>query len=244
MGIKYSTGDVIAFIDDDAIADEEWLSAIMAEYSNETVVGVGGSIIEKGREVLTKKNHEYNGINENGEIYHNVRIKNMKELPNLSKGLVTFFMGGNMSFRRKILLKVGGVDRHFSGNCYREESDLCLSVKKHGKLIFQPHALIFHFSSPRGGNQEIIKNESCKFIFWDMRNTSILFFKHLKFLNSIYKSVSRLKTFVMKTLKNKILVESRPNLEISSRLKSLLAILLGFVQGIAMGIGYKLNLIN
>ncbi|MHA1380729.1 MAG: glycosyltransferase family 2 protein [Candidatus Helarchaeota archaeon] len=244
LGIKYATGEIIAFIDDDAIANEDWLEIITAEYTNDKIVGVGGSIIECGRKILTKNNYNRNILNERGFICHNVRVQNIKELSYLSRGFVDFFMGGNMSFRRIALARVGGFDHYIMGNGYREESDLCLSIKRCGKLIFQPEAKVFHFSSKRGGNQEIIKNDLCKFIFWDIRNTVIFYLKHLNFLDSIYKSVFQLKNFMNNSLHNEILIKSRPNMESSSKFKLFTSLFLGFIQGLAIGIGHKLRIIK
>ena len=118
------------------------------------------------------------------------------------------------------------------------------NVKKYGELIFQPKAKVLHFSSNFGGNHEIIKGDSCKFIYWNLRNTLIFYFKHLKFIDSFYKSVFRLKNLLIGSFNHKILVKSRPKMKISSRLKLFLSLFLGFIQGFAMGIGYKLGLVK
>lgn len=41
-GIAHSTGEIVAFLDDDAAADPGWLDALLAHYEVATVVGVGG----------------------------------------------------------------------------------------------------------------------------------------------------------------------------------------------------------
>jgi GT2 family glycosyltransferase len=44
-GLSEATGDIIAFLDDDAIADAGWLDALTAGFADETVGGVGGRVL-------------------------------------------------------------------------------------------------------------------------------------------------------------------------------------------------------
>lgn len=43
-GVRASSGDVVAFLDDDALADADWLERLAEGYTDPKVVGVGGSI--------------------------------------------------------------------------------------------------------------------------------------------------------------------------------------------------------
>ncbi|MFQ3319873.1 MAG: glycosyltransferase involved in cell wall biosynthesis, partial [Natronomonas sp.] len=42
--LEYATGDVIAFIDDDAVADEEWIEELVAAYEEQDALAVGGQM--------------------------------------------------------------------------------------------------------------------------------------------------------------------------------------------------------
>jgi cellulose synthase/poly-beta-1,6-N-acetylglucosamine synthase-like glycosyltransferase len=42
VGVRATSGDIVAFIDDDAEADTNWLSAMVPNFENPTVFGVGG----------------------------------------------------------------------------------------------------------------------------------------------------------------------------------------------------------
>jgi glycosyltransferase involved in cell wall biosynthesis len=44
-GVSYASGDVVAFLDDDAVASPQWLESFAAAYSDPDVVGVGGRTI-------------------------------------------------------------------------------------------------------------------------------------------------------------------------------------------------------
>ena len=42
IGIAHSTGDIVAFLDDDAVPAQGWLAALAAPYDDEKVIGTGG----------------------------------------------------------------------------------------------------------------------------------------------------------------------------------------------------------
>jgi len=44
LGLAASTGDIVCFIDDDALAQPGWMLAIIDGYKDETVGGVGGPV--------------------------------------------------------------------------------------------------------------------------------------------------------------------------------------------------------
>ena len=44
-GVAVATGDVVAFLDDDATAERDWLAHLAAPYSDPDVLGVGGEIL-------------------------------------------------------------------------------------------------------------------------------------------------------------------------------------------------------
>src|SRR5690606_39868092 len=43
-GLLAATGEIVAFLDDDAIADAGWLAAIIEEFASPFTMGVGGPI--------------------------------------------------------------------------------------------------------------------------------------------------------------------------------------------------------
>ncbi|HEY49370.1 MAG TPA: glycosyltransferase family 2 protein [Dehalococcoidia bacterium] len=61
-GVRNATGDIIAFIDDDCIADENWLKYIEIPFIRDPNVGVVGgdlSYLEKGESILEKFHKRY-----------------------------------------------------------------------------------------------------------------------------------------------------------------------------------------
>ena len=96
-GLALSTGQIVAFLDDDAIAGEAWLEGLAAGYSADNVLGVGGFIgplWESERPGWFPEEFDwilgctYRGMAEGSAV------RNM--------------IGANMSFRRDVLSAVGG----------------------------------------------------------------------------------------------------------------------------------------
>ena len=97
-GIEAASGDIVAFLDDDAVAEPEWLCQLTAPYSSERVIGVGGLVVPKWAvtppawfpdEFGWVVGCSYRGLPE--EL---IAVRNP--------------IGANMSFRRQPLLDAGG----------------------------------------------------------------------------------------------------------------------------------------
>jgi len=50
MGIRHCTGEIIAFMDDDAAADRNWLAHLVKHYRDERVIATGGRLISAWEE--------------------------------------------------------------------------------------------------------------------------------------------------------------------------------------------------
>jgi glucosyl-dolichyl phosphate glucuronosyltransferase len=48
-GVAVATGDVLAFLDDDAAAEPAWVESLLAAYADPDVIGVGGWVVRPGR---------------------------------------------------------------------------------------------------------------------------------------------------------------------------------------------------
>ncbi|WP_248959281.1 glycosyltransferase family 2 protein [Sphaerisporangium perillae] len=150
-GVATATGDVVAFLDDDAIADAGWLAAFEEAMSaapdgTAGVVGVGG---------LTKP------LWDNGdrprwfpEEFDWTIGCTYRGLPAERKPIRNV-MGGNAAFRREVVGEVGGfhsgIGRSVQGRKSRplgcEETEFCirLSQRRPGSIMmFEPQAIIGH----------------------------------------------------------------------------------------------------
>ena len=140
-GVTAASGSVVAFLDDDAIAEAGWLERIRAGYADRDVIAVGGSIKplwERGRP---------RGFPPEFDWVVGCTYRGMPEIPTEVRNLI----GANMSFRRSVILGVGGfqpgLGRIGSKPLGCEETDLCIRATRavpHGKILYDPAAKIVH----------------------------------------------------------------------------------------------------
>jgi len=140
-GVAGSSGDVVAFLDDDAVADPDWLAELTAQYVDPRVLGVGGYVEpdwEEGRPSWFPPEFDWVvGCSHPG-------------LP-VQGGPVRNFIGANMSFRRVTLTDVGGFRNDLGRVGTRpvgcEETELCIRASARfpdGVLRYQPTARVRH----------------------------------------------------------------------------------------------------
>ncbi len=230
-GIKAASGDIVAFLDDDGFAHKNWLKNLIKNYKNKKILGVGGPVIEIGRYIKTnKKPIKKLAYIQNGKIITNYRINKLKQINNLPKKFVPFLQGGNMSFRKKTLLKIRGGDINFTGNCYREETDISFRITKRGKLLFEPSAVTYHNTAKKGGFREVINFELDKFLYYMFRNTTYFFFKHFNFKKA-YKFTKKSVKRQIKLIKNNKTGLTRDYLQIINKNSAIKSTLFGTING-------------
>ncbi len=140
LGAERATGDVYAFIDDDAVADPEWLTHIADAYEREDALAVGGRLTAKWPDSEPKYLPP--------EFYWLVGVthRGFRE----DEGPVRNTFGANITFRADVFDELGGYDTDFGKdhghNLQGEETELCARLsKKHGEcLYYVPDAVVHH----------------------------------------------------------------------------------------------------
>lgn len=142
-GIREARGEVVAFLDDDCLVQPGWMRSLLRHYANPKVGGVGGMGLAPGKE--PGREGTVGGISHLGTPIGSFNI--------LTPGPVEVehLRGYNMSFRREILLRLGGFDPRYNGSNLREDTDMCVRVRRAGyKLIYDPNTLVIHLYAPKG----------------------------------------------------------------------------------------------
>lgn len=156
IGIKAAAGDIVAFIDDDAIPDKLWLDDLVSVYEKDSSIGgVGGKIYDGCR--LGVFQVEYATINKFG--IPNTDYKLPQDFNDSNGDNFNIMVGCNCSFRKKALLDVGGFDEYYE--YFHDESDVAVRVIRKGyKIIHHTRAIVHHSfaASDLRDNNRIVKN--------------------------------------------------------------------------------------
>jgi glycosyltransferase involved in cell wall biosynthesis len=138
-GITLASGDIMAFIDDDAIAEKDWLSHLARCYEDQRVLGVGGNVLAE----WSDKRPPWFPEEFDWVVGCSYRGLPRKVSP------VRNFIGCNMSFRREVFSIVGSFQDDLGrvasdpGGC--EETDLCIRIGNHWPdhiLLYEPKAVV------------------------------------------------------------------------------------------------------
>ena len=143
-GIAVSSGEIIAFIDDDSMVQLGWLDALVAVYRDATVGAVGGRVIGMPQPY----SEQFTGsprllVRPSGRVI----AKDAGLVSDEPTTEVDHLIGCNMSFRRRALEEVGNFDANYTLTNLREETDMCIRVKRAGwRILFVPAIAVLHFS--------------------------------------------------------------------------------------------------
>ena len=178
-GVEYAEGEILLFIDDDIlIPHHELLDRHAKNYSDLAIGSVAGKILDSSNPVDgTYNTHCFSwkwGFL-SATYNHNVRTETVSA------------QGNNMSFRKDVILKVGGFDENYDGNSFRWETDMGYRLKKYGYYtIFDPTAVIIHqYNSPGGcENRNLFgrSKHSHEWYYYFFKNS---FYFHLKNIGGI-----------------------------------------------------------
>lgn len=139
-GVKHSRGDIVAFLDDDAVATPDWLRSLCRHFSEAEVFGVGGGLTLAWRQPRPRWfPREFDWVL--GGSY--------KGMPEVAAPMRNVW-SGNMAIRRTAFDGVGGFRAGFgkTGRVSRpEDTDLCLRVLRTlptGYWMYDPSAQVAH----------------------------------------------------------------------------------------------------
>ncbi len=128
-GLAAATGEIVAYLDDDAYPDPHWLTYLAATFLSTSHVGVGGpNIAPAGDGPIAECVARAPG----GPVHVLVTDREAEHIP-----------GCNMAFRTAFLEAVGGFDSRFRSA--GDDVDVCWRLQDRGwTLGFHPAAVVWH----------------------------------------------------------------------------------------------------
>jgi GT2 family glycosyltransferase len=149
-GVSASTGEIVAFTDDDASVDRNWLRAMGARFAAEpSVDAIGGLVLPSELETAPQLWFEefYGGFSTSFEpsVVSLATVDDDAMFPYAPR---RFGAGCNMAFRRSALERMGGFDVALGvGTPARGGEDLAMFIElvtSGATLAFEPAALVRH----------------------------------------------------------------------------------------------------
>lgn len=147
-GASIARGDVIAFTDDDVVADRNWLASIAAIFEDESVDCVTGMILplklETDAQWLLER---FAGFGKGFEVTR-FTLEQASDDPLFPFAAGRFGSGANISLRRGAFAKLGGFDPVLgTGTKARGGEDLDAFIRlmmEGGTLVYEPASIVWH----------------------------------------------------------------------------------------------------
>jgi glycosyltransferase involved in cell wall biosynthesis len=139
-GLELATGDVVAFLDDDAVPADDWVAKLVEGYDRHDALAVGGKMtpiwVHGKPQFLPEEFYWLVGVTQRGFPDEEREVRN------------TF--GSNISFRRDVLVELGGFDeslgRKGNAQVQGEETELAARMyEEYGERVwYVPDAEVGH----------------------------------------------------------------------------------------------------
>ena len=179
QAVQNCSGDVIAFLDDDAEAHRDWLERLSVFYADASIGGVGGRYINYSNGV-----RQYQpAADVAGKLYWYGRfVGNMyKDFTPGRPVFVDCLMGGNMSYRVSLAKECLPARALNHDVAFHWELDMGLKIKKRGyRIVYEPAAAVDHHSAPR--RILGVRTRNYEGIYYANYNFAYIIMRHFKML--------------------------------------------------------------
>lgn len=189
--VEWASGDVVCFVDDDAVCGPEWLASIAETYeSDPDAVAVGGPAVLSDADLeptveVSRTDERRNSMNKYGEV----DLCSDFWVPPRPMEVDTL-IGANMSFRRETIRRIGGFRTDYEGTAAFEETDVFARLwDEDATVVYHPDAFVYHRQVDDGGSRTSIEDRR-GYYYWLGRN--LINFRWRNFRSTFPVSLARL----------------------------------------------------
>ncbi len=141
LGVTHAKGEILAFLDDDAYPDKNWLVNAVRHFQDSKVAAVAGPAVTPTTDSIKQR--------ASGEVYSSFLVSGSyayRYFPNRQRE-VDDYPSCNFLVRKSVMEEIGGFNTNFWPG---EDTKLCLEITKklHKKITYDPKVLVFHHRRP------------------------------------------------------------------------------------------------
>jgi GT2 family glycosyltransferase len=136
LSLKYAKGEILAFIDDDAYPEKDWIEKALKNFEDKSVGAVGGPNLtpERSNKFQKASGFALSTSLVSGSMNYRYKIGRKKEIDD--------FPSCNLFVRKNIFKKIGGFNSNYWPG---EDTKLCLEIiKLNKKIIYDPKVIVYH----------------------------------------------------------------------------------------------------
>ena len=137
LALDHATGDILAFLDDDAYPTRDWLAYAVRHFDDPSVAAVGGPAVtpEPDSPMQKASGHVYASLLGGGNYAYRYVAQSPREVDD--------YPTCNLLVRRVDFEAVGGFDTRFWPG---EDTKLCLDLTQRlgKKIVYAPGAVVYH----------------------------------------------------------------------------------------------------
>ena len=137
LALSHAKGEIVAFLDDDAYPDKDWLTKALRHFESPEIAAVGGPAVTPKADSLRQK--------ASGQVYSSYLMSGhyvYRYLPKPQR-FVDDYPSCNFLVRKSIMRELGGFNTKFWPG---EDTFLCLKIVRDlkKKIIYDPRVLVYH----------------------------------------------------------------------------------------------------
>ncbi len=148
-GIRKSTGNIIAFTDDDVIVHPDWITRIAQSFQRDRVIAMTGLILpaelENEAQLIFQKGHTGFGWGYRPITFDTQFFEDMKPY---AVPVWRIGAGANMAFRRELFDRIGLFDERLGAGASgcSEDSEIWYRILAEGWFCrYEPTAVVYHY---------------------------------------------------------------------------------------------------